>query len=541
MARKLLVTSALPYANGSLHLGHMVEFVQTDIWVRYQKLIGNTCYYMGADDTHGTPIMISAQKQGITPEALIQTIHQEHVQDLKAFHIEFDHYYTTHSPENETLSQAVFKEAQKKDSIEERMIEQLYCPSCAMFLPDRFIRGTCPKCDAPDQYGDACEKCSTTYDAIQLKDPKCAQCGSSPILKQSAHYFFKLSQYAKAIETWMKSGAVPPEVCRKLEEWFTSGIQDWDISRDAPYFGFLIPGTTDKYFYVWVDAPIGYMATTHHWCQASKVSFDSIWKSNEFEIHHFIGKDIIYFHTLFWPGLLMASGYSLPKAVHVHGFLTVKGEKMSKSRGTFVNARTYLNHLDPEMLRYYLASKLTPSIQDLDFNPDDFMFKVNSDVVNKVVNIASRLGSIVNKKLGGVLSAPDAEGEALLQQLTQLWFQLSPLYEGLDYAQVMRLLMDAADTVNRYIDTKAPWSLANTDPNEALKVCTTGLNALLILSVYLKPVLPKLVEGIHSFLNANPDLKPGHGFLTHHAINTYSHLAKRVEPTDIQALFETNT
>lgn len=535
--RRLLVTSALPYANGSIHLGHLVEFVQTDIWVRFQKQQGHICHYIGADDTHGTPIMLSAQKQGITPEELIAKTHTEHFRDLSAFGIHFDLYYTTHSEENRHLSEFIYGEAQKQGVIEEREIEQYFCTQCDMFLPDRFIRGTCPSCEAEDQYGDSCEKCSATYEPTQLKKPKCSQCQSSPVMRKSQHYFFKLSLFSDKIQEWLTQNTVRPEVKNKLKEWFTQGIRDWDISRDAPYFGFKIPGTDNKYFYVWMDAPVGYIASTLHWCKNSGADFDKIWKSSEYEIHHFIGKDILYFHTLFWPAMLMVSGFSLPTKVNVHGFLTVNGEKMSKSRGTFINASQYAAHLNPEYLRYYFASKLTGSVDDLDLNLEDFVFKINADIVNKVVNIASRLGSIVSKKLEGKLTQVDGPGQALMASIQTAIPTVQAHYETLEYAQAMREIMGLADLANQYIDAQAPWQLVKTDPEAAGNVCTAGLNALKMIIGLLKPVMPQLAQGVESFLNIEPIVAETLTIpLTQHAINPYQHLAARLDLEQVKQI-----
>ncbi|MFC1753733.1 methionine--tRNA ligase [Thermoproteota archaeon] len=528
--RKILVTSALPYANGSIHLGHLVEYIQTDIWVRFQKLLGNTCYYMCADDTHGTAIMLSAKKQGITPQELIKKIHKEHIQDFNEFLIEFDNYYTTDSKENQELSEYIFLEAQKKGIIYEKEIEQMYCEHDNMFLPDRFIRGICPKCNALDQYGDSCEVCSSTYSPGELIAPKCAECGNTPVKKTSMHYFFKLSALTDEVKKWIDTDPVRVEIKNKLQEWFEGGIRDWDISRDAPYFGFKIPGAQDKYFYVWLDAPVGYIASTKNWCSGSGVDFDSIWRKGEYEIHHFIGKDIVYFHTLFWPAMLTISGFKLPKKVHVHGFLTINGEKMSKSRGTFINARAYLNHINPEFLRYYYASKLSGSIEDLDLNLEDFVFKVNSDIVNKVVNIGSRLGSILNKKLESKLTNPDKEGEALIHTILESKDQIAKDYNALAFHKAMREIMRLADLANQYIDAMAPWAVVKENKDKASEICTAGLNALRILSGYLKPVLPGISQGVERFLDCEPvDWLNLDQRLLNHVIQPYQHLAQRVE------------
>ena len=530
MTRRILVTSALPYANGSIHIGHLVEYIQTDIWVRFQKLIGNTCHYMCADDTHGTPIMLSAKKQGITPQALIAAMRIEHLADFADFHVEFDNYHSTDSIENQELAEYIFCQAQQKGAIEEQTIEQYFCPSCQIFLPDRLIRGTCPSCKAEDQYGDSCEHCSSTYRPTELISPKCAECSAGPILKTSSHFFFKLSKFTDVLHKWIHEGHVRTEITNKLEEWFKKGLQDWDITRDEPYFGFKIPGSTDKYFYVWMDAPVGYIAATKNWCDKSGVSFDDIWKNGQYEIHHFIGKDILYFHALFWPAMLMVSDFVTPTKVNIHGFLTVNGEKMSKSRGTFIKARKYLDHLNPEFLRYYYAAKLSASVEDLDLSLQDFVFKVNSDVINKVVNIGSRLGAIITKKLIGHLSTPEEEGLALLQTMRQMTPAIEQYYETLDYHKAMRDIMQIADMANKYINDKAPWDLVKTDPSLAAQVCTTGLNALRLITILLKPVLPVLTVKIESFLNISPlrweDLST---LLEHHTVSPFEKLADRID------------
>ncbi len=528
--RKILVTSALPYANGSIHIGHLVEYIQTDIWVRFQKIRGHTCHYMCADDTHGTAIMLSAKKEGVSPEQLIQRVHQEHIEDFKAFSIDFDYYYTTDSEENRVLSEFIFTRAREKGAIYEKSISQLFCTKCSLFLPDRFIRGKCPRCGAVDQYGDNCEKCAATYEPSALIEPRCAECGSAPQQKETRHFFFALSQFENHIKEWLSQDPVQKEIKNKLDEWFREGLRDWDITRDAPYFGFKIPGTQDKYFYVWLDAPVGYLATTQKWCSEHGISFDTIWRSNEYEIHHFIGKDILYFHTLFWPAMLKVSDFMLPKSVRVHGFLTVNGEKMSKSRGTFITAKTYLQHLNPEYLRYYYASKLSPSIEDLDLNLEDFVFKVNADVVNKFINIGSRLGSILNKKLNGLLTEPNHEGKNLLNTLVKHIPSIENGYETLEYSKTLREIIGLADDLNKYINDAKPWELVSSDAEKAARVCTTGLNGLRILAGMLKPVLPHIVKGVESFLNIPPlqwnDLN---SIITHHPINPYQHLAHRVD------------
>jgi len=530
MTRQLLVTSALPYANGDIHLGHLVETIQTDIWVRFQKLRGNHCVYVCADDTHGTPIMISAKKQNRSPEEMVAEIGNRHRADFGRYGIDFDCYYSTNSPENQALSEAIYLKAVAAGAIEQREISQMYCPIDQMFLPDRLIRGTCPRCQAEDQYGDSCEKCSATYSPSELIQSKCAECGATPVTRSSVHHFFKLGQYSDAIHQWVTGGHVQPEVANKLKEWFESGLKDWDISRDEPYFGFKIPGTDDKYFYVWLDAPIGYIATTQKWATGQGKIWEPLWTDPSVEIHHFIGKDILYFHTLFWPALLMVGGYQLPKAVHVHGFLTVNGEKMSKSRGTFINASDFAEQFNPEFLRYYFASKLNSGIDDIDLNFEDFVFKVNSEVVNKIVNIASRLGAIVNKSCGGILSTPDAIGESLLTEIEGAADLIGSLYEGLDYHKATREIMALADKANQYIDAQAPWSVAKADVDHARQICTTGLNALRVFAIYLKPIVPQLVAGIEGFLGLAPlEWASVGNRIVDHPIQPYTHLAQRVD------------
>jgi len=535
--RKILVTSALPYANGSIHLGHLVEYIQTDIWVRFQRLIGNDCYYMCADDTHGTPIMISARKQNISPEELIKKMYDEHLRDFNAFRISFDNYYSTNSEENRELAEYIYSKAKEKEAIYEKEIEQYYCEHDGMFLPDRMIKGTCPVCKAKDQYGDNCEACSATYDPTELISPFCSICGAKPIIKKSTHYYFKLSNFASELKKWVAGDHLRSEIKNKLEEWFTQGIRDWDISRDAPYFGFKIPGTENKYFYVWLDAPIGYIATTKNWCKVKGMNFDDIWHGKNFEIHHFIGKDILYFHTLFWPAMLMVSGFSTPTKINIHGFLTVNGEKMSKSRGTFMNASDYLKHIDPEFLRYYYAAKLGPGVDDLDLNLSDFVFRINSDVLGKVVNIGSRLGKIVNKKLNNTLGEIDEQGASILDELRKALPRVAQFYETLDYNKAMREIMPLADIVNKYINDTAPWELIKTDEKKAQIVCTVGLNGLYLLSGMLKPVLPRIAEGVEKFLNIPAitwdSLKNN---ITQHKINEYERLAERIELTTVEKI-----
>ncbi|MAQ64640.1 MAG: methionine--tRNA ligase [Actinobacteria bacterium] len=538
MTRKLLVTSALPYANGSIHLGHLVEHIQTDIFVRFQKLIGNTCYYMCADDSHGTAIMLSAEKKKQPPEEYIDAIRKEHIADFEGFYISHDHYYSTHSEENKQLSEDIYLKASEAGAIKTKDIKQYFCEQTKLFLSDRFIKGECPKCGEPDQYGDACEACFHTYDATELSNPYSVYSGEKPILKNSIHYFFDLSKFKTIIYDWIQEDHVTEPVKNKLEEWFKVGLKDWDISRDAPYFGFLIPNTRDKYFYVWLDAPIGYMATTRHWCDTTKKEkFDTIWKSKEYEIHHFIGKDILYFHTLFWPAMLHVGGYQLPKKVNVHGFLTVNNEKMSKSRGTFILASDYLKHLNPEFLRYYYAAKLTSGVDDLDFSTDDFTNKINSDVLGKVVNIASRLGAIIHKYGDGKLSSISDNASDMIDAIRARSDKISEYYEALEFSKAMKEIMSCADIANQFIDSVAPWSVAKEDAPYAIQLCTAGMNAWRYIMIYLKPVLPQIVKGAEELLDSDSlEWKDLETVIEDTPINKYQHLASRIRLEDVEKI-----
>jgi methionyl-tRNA synthetase len=535
--RRLLVTSALPYANGPIHVGHLVEYIQTDIWVRFQKMMGHECRYMCADDTHGTPVMLSARRQGISTGELIGRMHAEHLRDFGDFLIEFDNYYSTDSQENRLLAEEIYLKARERGYIYEKDVEQYRCEACGIFLPDRFIRGTCPSCGAPDQYGDSCEACSATYAPTDLGSPTCAECGRPPVLRASTHHFFRLTALEAELKAWMEGARLREEIRNKLQEWFEQGLRDWDISRDAPYFGFLIPGTADKYFYVWMDAPIGYMASTMEWCRRMGRDFDGIWRSGDWEIYHFIGKDIMYFHTLFWPAMLMVAGFRTPTRVNVHGFLTVNGVKMSKSRGTFIRARTYLERLNPEFLRYYYAAKLTPAAEDLDLNLEDFVLRVNADVVNKLVNIGSRLGGIVNRKLEGRLSAPHPDARPVLEAIRGAAPRVAEHYQGLEYGKAVREVMGLADLANRYIDESAPWEVLKTDPPRAREICTAGLEMFRLLVILLQPILPVIARRAGEFLNAPTllwsDLDAP---LAHGALNPYSMLATRVTLEEVQGL-----
>ncbi|MCH9004230.1 MAG: methionine--tRNA ligase [Proteobacteria bacterium] len=502
--RKILVTSALPYANGSIHMGHLVEYLQTDIWVRFQKLRGHDCTYVCASDAHGTPIMLKARELGVSPEELTEKISAEFVQDFSDFGVDFDNYYTTHSAENEALVGAIYKTLRESGDIYTRTIEQSYDEKEGIFLPDRFVRGTCPRCASKDQYGDACEVCGATYSPEDLIDPVSVLSGTKPVKRESEHYFFKLSDYEERLREWISSAALHKSVIAKLDEWFDAGLRDWDISRDEPYFGFRIPGTEDKYFYVWLDAPVGYMASFKNLCDRDdSLDFDDYWKAgSDAEVYHFIGKDIMYFHTLFWPAVLSSAGYRTPTSVYAHGFLTINGQKMSKARGTFINARTYLEHLDPSYLRYYYAAKLGPTIEDIDLNLEDFIARVNSDLVGKLVNIASRCAGFISKRfagrLAGELPAPD-----LFAEFTAASETIAQHFEAREYSKAMRLIMALADRANRYIDETKPWIMIKDDDKskDVQLVCTQGLNMFRSLMIYLAPVIPAVAEKARTYLN----------------------------------------
>jgi methionyl-tRNA synthetase len=495
--RRILVTSALPYANGSLHFGHVLEAVQTDIWVRFQRLRGNECLYVCADDTHGTPIMLKAQAEGVTPEELIARIEREHREDYAGFLVAHDWFHSTHSPENRAITTRIFAALDAGGHIARRTIRQAYDAQAGMFLPDRYVKGTCPVCGAKDQYGDSCENCGATYSPSDLKDAVSVVSGTPPVERESEHLFFRLGNFESLLRDWTRSGAIDASVANKLDEWFDAGLKDWDISRDAPYFGFEIPGHPGKYFYVWLDAPIGYMGAFAALCRAKGWNFDTWWgKDSTCELRHFIGKDILYFHTLFWPAVLAGSGHRLPTAVHAHGFLSVNGQKMSKSRGTFITARRYLERLPPEPLRYYFAAKLGPGIEDMDFALDDFVSRVNSDLVGKVVNIASRCAGFV-ARAGGRLAASLPQ-PALHAEFAAARERIAALYEARDFAQAMREIMSLADRANQYIDAEKPWNLAK-DPARAadvVAVCTQGLNLFRALATFLAPVLPAMANGV---------------------------------------------
>ncbi|MBN2689035.1 MAG: methionine--tRNA ligase [Gammaproteobacteria bacterium] len=539
--RRILVTSGLPYANGSIHLGHLVEYIQTDIWARVQRLTGNECYYVCGDDAHGTPIMLSAENQKITPEELINKVYNEHKADLLGFNIYFDNYHTTHSEENRKLANLIFKRLEENGDIEAHTILQAYDEKQQMFLPDRYVRGECPNCGAKDQYGDSCEVCSSTYSPMDLKNPISTVSGSKPITKESEHLFFRLDKYAKVLQKWLNSGHVQSEVAHKLNEWFEQGLKKWDISRDEPYFGFEIPGHRGKYFYVWLDAPIGYMAAFEKLCtEKDNLNFDDFWGNSTTELYHFVGKDIIYFHALFWPAMLTSAGFRKPSAIFTHGFLTVDGQKMSKSRGTFIKARTYLNHLDPEYLRYYFAAKLNSRVDDIDLNFADFVQRVNSDLIGKVVNIASRSAGFINKKFDGIL-ADKLDDNNLYKEFIEQADVILDLYEKREFSHAVRNIMLLADKANQYVDNKKPWVLAKEEgkEQEVQDVATMALNLFRVLIIYLKPILPAMSSKVENFLNIEPldweDLtKP----LLAHKINKFKPLMQRIEQEQVDKIID---
>lgn len=554
MTRKILVTSALPYANGSIHLGHMVEHIQTDVWVRFQKLRGNECYYCCADDTHGTPVMLAAQKQGIAPEDMIAKVREEHLADFTGFNIGYDNYYSTHSPENKQFSQDIYRALKANGKIESRVIEQLFDPEKQMFLPDRFVKGECPKCHAQDQYGDNCEVCGTTYSPTELINPYSAVSGAKPELRESEHFFFKLGECADFLKAWT-SGNNPhdgkphlqPEALNKMKEWLGEGeettLSDWDISRDAPYFGFEIPDAPGKYFYVWLDAPVGYMASFKNLCDRIGIDFDEYFKAgSQTEMYHFIGKDILYFHALFWPAMLHFSGHRAPTGVYAHGFLTVDGQKMSKSRGTFITAKSYLEQgLNPEWMRYYIAAKLNSKIEDIDLNLQDFISRVNSDLVGKYVNIAARASGFIAKRFEGKLK--DVADSALLAKLAAESDTIAEQYENREYARALRDIMALADAVNEYVDANKPWELAKQEgQDERLhEVCSELINAFTMLTAYLAPVLPQTAANAAKFLNLEAITWANtRETLGKHAINKYKHLMQRVEQKQVDDLIEAN-
>ena len=548
--RKILVTSALPYANGSIHLGHLVEYIQTDIWVRAQRFANNDVYYICADDTHGTPVMLRAEKENISPDELVNMVHKEHSADFLDFNIRFNNFYTTNSQENKELSEQIYLTLKNYNKIEKKQIEQFFDEEKNMFLPDRFIKGSCPRCKAKDQYGDSCEICGSTYTPTDLIDAYSVVSGSKPIKKKTDHYFFKLSECSDFLEQWTQSGTLQQEAANKLKEWFKAGLTDWDISRDAPYFGFEIPDAPGKFFYVWLDAPIGYMASFKNFCQKNSVNFDEYWNINsDTELVHFIGKDILYFHALFWPATLKYSDFRLPDKIYAHGFLTINGEKMSKSRGTFITARSYLDTLkNPDLLRYYFFSKLNDSMEDIDLNLDDFLVKVNSDLVGKFINIASRTSGFIVKYFDNILieanDFTDEDSISYINNLVALKKEIISLYDARQYSKLTRLVMSHVEVINEYVNKREPWILAKQDSQQQMnsdlhEVCSTALQAFRLISIYLAPVFPGLVIKIESFFNDN--FKSFDQVeLSAKTITKYEHLLSRIEQKDIDAMINLN-
>ena len=541
--RQIVVTSALPYANGPIHIGHMLEYVQTDIWVRFQKMRGHECVYVCADDAHGTPIMLRAKAEGITPEVLIDKMNREHLSDFTDFGVDFDNFHSTHSPENKAFAEEIYLKLKAAGHVRTQVISQAYDPKAEMFLPDRFIKGECPSCGTADQYGDNCESCGATYSPTDLKNAVSVVTGETPIEKDSEQYFFKLSDFEDMLKTWTRAGHIQKEIANKMDEWLEDGLRDWDISRNAPYWGFEIPDAPGKYFYVWLDAPIGYMASFKNWCDKNNASFDDYWKlDSHTELHHFIGKDIARFHTLFWPAMLEGAGYRKPTAVYCHGFLTVDGQKMSKSRGTFIKARTYLEHLNPEYLRYYFAAKLSSGVDDIDLNLEDFSARVNSDLVGKVVNIASRCAGFINKNFGARLSASIGDNK-LSQQALAAADSIASAYENREYSRAMREIMALADKANQFIDEKQPWVIVKDIERQAEvhETCTIGINCFRQLIILLKPVLPKVAEQAEAFLNVDPlDWNDLDSDLLDHPINKFKPLMTRIDKVLIERMVESS-
>ncbi|SUB83020.1 Methionine--tRNA ligase [Pragia fontium] len=541
VAKKILVTCALPYANGSIHLGHILEHIQADIWVRYQRMRGHQVNFICADDAHGTPIMLKAQQLGVTPESMIDEMSREHQQDFAGFAISYDNYHSTHSEENRELSELIYGRLKANGFIKNRTISQLFDPEKSMFLPDRFVKGTCPKCKAPDQYGDNCEVCGATYSPTELINPRSVVSGATPVMRETEHFFFDLPAFQDMLQAWTRSGALQEQVANKMQEWFDSGLQQWDITRDAPYFGFEIPDAPGKYFYVWLDAPIGYMGSFKNLCnKRDDLSFDEYWREgSDAELYHFIGKDIVYFHSLFWPAMLEGSQFRKPTNLFVHGYVTVNGAKMSKSRGTFIQASTYLKHLDPDCLRYYYAAKLSSRIDDIDLNLEDFVQRVNADIVNKVVNLASRNAGFINKRFGGQLSAKLADSE-LYKTFTQAAKQIAEYYEQREFNKAIREIMALADIANRYVDEQAPWVVAKEEGrDEDLQlICSMGINMFRVLMTFLKPVLPALSERAEAFLNQELHWENIEHPLLDHKVNGFKALFNRIDRDKVDAMVE---
>lgn len=538
--RRILVTSALPYANGQIHIGHLLEQIQTDIWCRFQRLMGHECHYLCADDTHGTPIMIAAKKRGITPEALIQESWDDHVRDSKAFEIDHALYGSTHSEENRKLCELFFSEMEKGGHLAKKSIDQLYCEHDKMFLPDRFVKGTCPKCGALDQYGDSCDVCSATYAPTELKNPKCAICGNPPVIKQSEQLLFKLENFRQFLTKWLPEHT-QPEVCKKMMEWFNEPLRDWDISRNAPYFGFQIPGHKDKYFYVWVDAPMGYVSTSEQYAKAGKINFDEFWRSDQLEVYHFIGKDITYFHTLFWPALLHMARFRTPTKVFAHGMLMVKDAKMSKSKGTMIPAALFAKHLDTGYLRYYYASKMGAGLDDMEFSFEDFTARVNSDLVGKITNLGSRGGQMLGKEFASEMTSPDTDGTNLLKKFHAAAPTIAKHFDDREYAKAVNEIRALADDANRYFDEKAPWKTLKTDPQATQRVLSSTLNFFRILAIFLKPILPSYVAKVEKLFQAKPfawaDLET---VISSGKLSPYEHLIGRIDPAKVALMMEEN-
>ena len=538
MHRRLLVTSALPYANDDIHIGHLVEYLQTDFWTRFQRMLGKECLYLCADDTHGTPIMIKARDLGIPAERLIEEIREKHLRDFKDFEVAFDHYGSTHAKENRELCESIFKKLEKKGHVFSKAIKQLYCEKDQMFLPDRFVKGSCPHCGAKDQYGDSCDVCSATYSPWELRSPFCALCKQTPVSKESEHLFIRLSDFGPFLKAWVP-GHTSKEIEKKLDEWLKEDLRDWDISRDAPYFGFDIPGHPKKYFYVWVDAPIGYIASLAQWCQLRNSDPLAIWNDAGTEIYHFIGKDIVYFHTLFWPAMLKAADLKTPDQVFVHGFLTVNAKKMSKSKGTFIKARTYLNHLDALYLRYYFAAKLNAGIGDIDLNLRDFKTRVNSELVGKITNLASRGAQMLGKKLEGRMGKLDGQASALVKSAQAHRDQIAAFYLAREFSKVISLVREIADAANRYFDDQAPWKQIKDEPEKARSVLSAVLNVFRLLAIYLKPILPSYVRKVEILFNEEKYLwEDARTILEDHTIGPFEHLIVRIEDDAITAMVE---
>ncbi len=538
--RKILVTSALPYANGDIHIGHLVEYLQTDFWVRFQKMRGHDCIYICADDTHGTPIMLKARDLGITPEELIAQSKEAHERDFAAFEIEFDNYGSTNAESNRVLSYEFYDKMKSKSHTTTREIDQLYCEHDKMFLPDRFVKGTCPNCKSTEQYGDSCDVCGATYAPTDMSDVHCAICGNIPVMRGSEHLFFKLNDFKSFLDGWVPDHT-QVEINNKLQEWLAEDLRDWDISRDEPYFGFEIPDMPKKYFYVWVDAPVGYISSTTEWAEKTGRTVDEFWKDESSELYHFIGKDIVYFHTLFWPAMLEAAEYRKPTKVFVHGFLTVNGEKMSKSKGTFIKASTYLEHLGPEYLRYYYACKMSSSVHDIDLNLEDFMARINSDLVGKITNLGSRGAQMTNKKFEGRVTSLSAEGKELLQKARGRAEKITALYEGREFSKAVVEIREIADMANQYFDTQKPWELAKDNPEKTQEILCDILNLFRVIAIFLKPVLPRYVEKVEKLLGEEPySWGSIEDSIENKTINSFEHLAKRIEQKQLDAMVESS-